>query len=159
MDNQTGDAGSKGNVSQYLTFQLAGETYSVPLHQVQEIRTYTPTTRIPNAPDYVLGVINLRGSIIAMLDLRTRLNMPPISEDEQTIVVVVNILDRTFGLRADSVSDVISISADSVHPAPKVTSDDRQRFIAGLAQAQDKVLILLDLDQVVDTDAVMPVAA
>jgi purine-binding chemotaxis protein CheW len=155
----TGKSESGASVSQYLTFQLASETYGVPLHQVQEIRTYTPTTRMPNAPDYVLGVVNLRGSIIAMVDLRTRLNMPAMGEDEQTIVVVANIRNQTCGLRADAVSDVVSIPADQIQDAPKVTAADQQAFIAGLAQVQDRVFILLDLERVIDTDEVMSLAA
>jgi purine-binding chemotaxis protein CheW len=157
--NQTAGQEGKSSTSQYLTFQLAGETYSVPLYQVQEIRTYSPTTRIPNTPHYVIGVVNLRGAIIAMIDLRARLNMESISEDEQTIVVVVNVRGQTYGLRADSVSDVIEVASNQVQEAPKVTSDDQQRFIAGLAQVQERVLILLDLDRVVGTEAELAMAA
>ena len=94
-----------------------------------------------------------------MVDLRTRLNMPAMGEDEQTIVVVVNIRNQTCGLRADAVSDVVSIPADQIQDAPKVTAADQQAFIAGLAQVQDRVFILLDLERVIDTDEVMSLAA
>ena len=144
---------------QYLAFQLGNETYGVPLLDVQEIRKYSTTTRVPNAPPYVLGVINLRGSIIAMLDLRLRLGLPPIEDDEQTIVVVVNVGGRTFGLRADSVSDVISIATDAIQDPPRLTSGDEHRFIHGLAQVNERAVILLELSAIIDVDGAARSAA
>ncbi|HSV74516.1 MAG TPA: chemotaxis protein CheW [Chthonomonadales bacterium] len=144
---------------QYLAFQLGDETYGVPLLDVQEIRKYSATTRVPNAPPYVLGVINLRGSIIAMLDLRLRLGLPPIDGDDQTIVVVVNVGGRTFGLRADSVSDVISIAADTIQDPPRLTNGDEHRFIHGLSQVNDRAVILLELSAIIEADGAARFAA
>jgi purine-binding chemotaxis protein CheW len=151
--------GSEAATSQFLAFQLGAETYGVPLLEVQEIRTYTLATPIPNTPAHVLGVINLRGAIIAVIDLRRRLGLPSISDDEQTIFMVVTIGDKTYGLRADSVSDVIEINTDSIQEAPKVMDEEKQRFISGLAQITDRVIVLLNLEEVIDIETVSKMAA
>lgn len=156
---RTENQGSDSSSHQFLAFELGSETYGVPLLEVQEIRTYSPATSIPNAPDYVLGVINLRGSIIAVIDLRTRLGMPPMNEEDQSIVVVVNFDGKTFGLRGDSVSDVVEIADDQVQPPPTITIDETKRFLSGLAQLQDRVIILLDTTMVIDIDAVSQMVA
>lgn len=144
---------------QFLAFELKNETYGIPLLEVQEIRTYTPATRIPNTPPYVVGVINLRGAIIAVVDLRLRMGLEPVTDEEQTIIVVTNIGGKTFGLRADSVSDVVRIESEQIQEAPKVADAQSQKFLAGLAQMQDKVIILLAMEEVIDIDAVMKAAA
>ena len=156
---KTEKQGSEAAASQFLAFQLGTETYGVPLLEVQEIRTYTLATPIPNTPEHVLGVINLRGAIIAVIDLRRRLGLPPISDQEQTIFMVVTIGDKTYGLRADSVSDVIEINTDSIQEAPKVMDEEKQRFISGLAQITDRVIVLLNLEQVIDIETVSKMAA
>ena len=159
IDTRGADSGERGASSQYLTFELGPETYAVPLLQVQEIRQYTPATRIPNAPSYVIGVINLRGAIIAVVDLRPRLGLPALNDEEQSIVVVANVGEKTYGLRADSVSDVTEIAHSLLQPPPVVATDAQQRFLSALAQVHDRVLILLDLSKIVDVEAIDRLAA
>ncbi|MDW8106770.1 MAG: chemotaxis protein CheW [Armatimonadota bacterium] len=143
----------------YLVFQIGNETYGVPLLQVQEIRTYTPATRVPNAPDYVLGVINLRGNIIAVIDARTRFGLPPLPNEEATVIVVAQVDGKTFGLRLDSVSDVVDIPVDQIQPTPPVASEATQRFLSGVVQVGERVVILLNLREIFDIDALQQVTA
>ena len=143
----------------YLAFQVGDETYGLTLLQVQEIRSYTPATRIPNAPPYILGVINLRGAIIAVIDLRARLGLPPLDNSDSTIVVVVNINGKTYGLRGDAVSDVIEIQLDQIQQPPVTALDESEKFISGLADVSDRVIMLLDPEKVIDVDLMSRVAA
>ncbi|OYT73702.1 MAG: chemotaxis protein CheW [Armatimonadetes bacterium JP3_11] len=147
------------NAEKYLVFQIGNETYGVPLLQVQEIRTYTPATRVPNAPDYVLGVINLRGNIIAVIDARTRFGLPPLPNEESTVVVVAQVNDKTFGLRLDSVSDVMDIPLEQIQPTPPIASEATQRFLNGVVQVGERVIILLNLREIFDIDALSQMAA
>lgn len=147
------------NTEKYLVFQIGNETYGVPLLQVQEIRTYTPATRVPNAPEYVLGVINLRGNIIAVIDARTRFGLPPLPDEESTVIVVAQVNDKTFGLRLDSVSDVIDIPLDQVQPTPPIASETTQKFLSGVVQVGERVVILLNLREIFDIDALSALAA
>ncbi|GBC93931.1 Chemotaxis protein CheW [bacterium HR15] len=143
-------ARSEAQLEKYLVFQIGNESYGMPLLQVQEIRTYTPATRVPGAPPYVLGVINLRGNIIAVLDARTRFGIEPPSEEESTVVIVAQVNGKTFGLRVDSVSDVLEVPMDEVQPPPPIASEATQRFLNGLVQVGERVLILLNLPEIFD---------
>jgi purine-binding chemotaxis protein CheW len=134
-------------------FQIGSESYGMPLLQVQEIRSYTPATRVPGAPPYVLGVINLRGNIIAVLDARTRFGIEPVPEEENTVIIVAQIEGKTFGLRVDSVSDVVDVDTTQIQPPPPVASEETQRFLNGLVQVGDRVLILLNLPEIFDLNA------
>lgn len=147
------------NTEKYLVFQIGNETYGAPLLQVQEIRTYTRATRVPNAPNYVLGVINLRGNIIAVIDARTRFGLPPLPEDESTVVVVAQVSDKVFGLRLDSVSDVMDIPLDQVQPTPPIASEATHRFLNGMVQVGERVVILLNLREIFDVDALNQMVA
>lgn len=138
------------NTEKYLVFQIGNESYAIPLLQVQEIRSYTPVTRVPNAPAYVLGVMNLRGNIIAVLDARTRFQIEPLPEDDNTVVVVVQAHGKTFGLRVDSVSDVVDVPTQQIQPPPPIASEATQKFLSGLVQMGERVLILLNLPEIFD---------
>lgn len=141
---------SESSVEKYLVFQIGAESYGMPLLQVQEIRTYTPTTRVPGAPPYVLGVINLRGNIIAVLDARARfgLELPP--DEQATVIIVAQVEGKTFGLRVDSVSDVVEVPLNEVQPPPPIASEETRRFLNGLVQVGERVLILINLPEIFD---------
>lgn len=147
------------NTEKYLVFQIGNESYAIPLLQVQEIRSFTPVTRVPNAPPYVLGVMNLRGNIIAVLDARTRFVIEPQPDEENTVVVVVQVQGKTFGLRVDSVSDVADVPVDQIQPPPPVASEATQKFLSGLVQLGDRVLILLNLPEIFDLNALSQFSA
>jgi len=134
--------------AQYLTFELGPETYAMPLLKVQEIREYSPATRLPDVPEYVVGVMSLRGVIIPVIDLRARLGFEPLADGIQPIIIVVSVRDSTCGLRADSVSDVVELSSGNLQPPPPLTGNGAARYVDALAQMSDRSIILLDLDRV-----------
>ena len=135
---------------QYLTFVLAGEEYAVDILRVQEIRGWSPVTRIPNTPDYMKGVLNLRGAIIPVVDLRERFGLPQKAYDATTVVVVlwVNADDhqRCMGVVVDAVADTCHISVDQIRPAPLMDGGIPQEYLSGLATQEEKMIIMLDID-------------
>jgi purine-binding chemotaxis protein CheW len=138
---------------QYLTFMLDGEEYGVEILGVQEIKGWEKCTQIPNTPDHVLGVINLRGSVIPVIDLRRRFGMQPREFGKLTVVIVVSLEtqdgSKIMGFVVDAVSDVYNIGADQVRPTPELDSSVDTRFVKGLATVNEKMIILLDLDHIV----------
>jgi purine-binding chemotaxis protein CheW len=142
-------ASGKGpGVQQYLTFKLAGEEYGLGILQVQEIRGWAPVTAIPHAPPWVLGVIDLRGIVVPIVDLRRRFQLEPAEFGPSTVVIVIRVgangEDRTIGLVVDAVSEVHDISENALRPLPDVGSTASRDVVSGLAQADGKTLILLD---------------
>lgn len=139
--------------SQYLTFMLDGEEYGVEILGVQEIKGWEKCTEIPNTPDYVLGVINLRGSVIPVIDLRRRFGLQPREFGKLTVVIVVALEtesgSKIMGFVVDAVSDVYNIAAAQVRPAPELDNSVDTRFVKGLATIDEKMIILLDLDHIV----------
>lgn len=134
--------------TQYLTFQLAGEQYGVDILKVQEIRGHAAATVIPNAPDYVKGVINLRGSIVPIVDLRSRLNMRA-AESADTPVAIIMMIERNrssqlVGFIVDGVSDVLNIQNDDVRPVPQLGELEHDRYLTGIARSNDELVMILD---------------
>ena len=150
MDKQA----NAGHAGQYLTFRLGGEEYGVEILRVQEIKGFSTATPIPNTPPHVLGVMNLRGTIIPVLDLRARLGMPKADATAFSVIVVVRVSARVVGVVVDAVSDVLDIPADDVQPAPELGASVDTRFIQGLARTGDKLVLLLALDAVFAADEV-----
>ena len=145
---------SNEGTSQFLTFILAGEEYGVEILRVQEIRSWEEPTEIPNTPDYVLGVINLRGTVVPIVDLRRRFNLDNIDFDKTTVVVVVKVKhhkgERTMGLVVDAVSDVYDIQPDQIQPSPDFGGIVSTEFVQGLAKIDEKMIILLELDLLIN---------
>lgn len=139
--------------AQYLTFMLAGEEYGVEILGVQEIKGWDRSTEIPNTPDYVLGVINLRGAVIPVIDLRRRFGMETREFTKLTVVIVVRVDtddgEKTVGLVVDAVSDVYNIDASDVKPAPDFGTSVDTRFMKGLASVDEKMIILLEVKHIV----------
>lgn len=139
---------------QVLCFTLAGESYGIPILKVREIQGQAPITRIPKAPDYMPGVINLRGSIVPIIELRKRFRLGKAEEGVRPVIVIVEVQGRTLGMRVDSVSDVLDLDSDQIKPPPEWGTEGNlgREYIAGLAtvavaEQEDSMLILLDLDQ------------
>lgn len=139
---------------QVLCFALAGESYGIPILKVREIQGQAPITRIPKAPDYMPGVINLRGSIVPIIELRKRFNLGQPEDGIRPVIVIVEVQGRTLGMRVDAVSDVLDLEAEQVKPPPEWGADGHigREYIAGLAtvpagEGAESMLILLDLDQ------------
>lgn len=137
--------------SQQLTFSLADEEYGVDILAVREIRSWTRVTRIPQTPDYVLGVLNLRGAIVPVVDMRVKFKMPEVRYDSFTVVVVLRIAGRVIGLVVDAVSDVVGFGVSQVKPAPQLGSLVDGSFIAGLATQDDRMVLLLDIEKLLST--------
>ena len=145
---------AKADETQYLTFQLAGEFYGVDILKVQEIRGWTPATVIPNAPAYVKGVINLRGSIVPVIDLRLRLNMPTAEYTDATVVIILSVAreghQQTVGLVVDSVSDVLNIADGEIRAVPKINELEQAQYLAGIASQDEELVLVLDANLLFD---------
>jgi purine-binding chemotaxis protein CheW len=136
------------DTQQYLTFTLGNEEYGVPILTVQEIKGYVPATPIPRTPAYIKGVMDLRGIIMPVLDLRVKFGMPSAEYDQFTVIIVVKVKNKMLGLVVDAVSDVLSVKSGELQEAPEFGGQVDTRFIQGLAKAGEKLVVLLDLDQV-----------
>ena len=144
----------EAGTDQYLTFMLADEEYGVDILRVQEIRGWDGATAIPNAPDYVLGVVNLRGVVVPIFDLRKRFNLDKVEFNSETVTVVVKVEhdkgERTIGMVVDGVSDVYNITAENINSAPEVGGSVSMEFIKGLATVNNQMIILLDVDELIN---------
>jgi purine-binding chemotaxis protein CheW len=135
------------NGTQFLTFHLGEELYGVDILRVQEIKGYTAVTRIPNMPAHIKGVVNLRGTIVPIIELRTKFGMPTITYTAFTVIIVVVVRDKVMGLVVDSVSDVLNIEKKDIQPAPQFGSKLDVSFINGIGKSGDKLVALLDMDR------------
>lgn len=141
---------------QMLTFVLGDETYGVDILKVQEIRGWAPVTRVPQSSHHVLGVLNLRGSIVPIVDLRMRLNFENAEYNAVTVIIVMSIQSATgrrdVGVVVDAVSDVVDVRLDHVKPSPELSNYGRSEYIQGLATIADRMVMLLDIDNLVGPD-------
>jgi purine-binding chemotaxis protein CheW len=135
-----------------LAFRLGEEEYGVDILMVQEIREHDAATRIANAPDYIRGVVNLRGVIVPIVDLRLRFGLGAREHVASGVVIVLNIADRVIGMLVDSVSDVISLGADEIRPAPRMGTGLDKDFLLGIGTIEGRMLILLDIERLMSSD-------
>ncbi len=138
-------------VSQYLTFTLGSEEYGVDILRVQEIRGWQTVTRVPNTPKFLLGVLNLRGTIVPIIDMRMRFSLDKVEYTSITVIVVLSVISdhgtHVFGVVVDSVSDVLDVKKDDVRPTPEMGCTVNTEFINGLATVGDQLVTLLDIDK------------
>ena len=134
------------NGGEFLTFRLGAEEYGIDILRVQEIRSYEAPTRIANAPAFIKGVVNLRGVIVPIVDLRVKLGCDTVEYNEFTVVIVLNVAGRVVGAVVDSVSDVLELAQDAVKPAPELASSVDTSFITGIGNVGDRMLILMDIE-------------
>lgn len=132
---------------EYLTFRLDREEYGIDILKVQEIRGYEPPTRIANAPNFIKGVVNLRGTIVPIVDMRLKFNCSKVEYDSFTVVIILNLRSRIVGIVVDSVSDVMELPAESLKAAPDVESVIGNDSVLGLGSLGDRMLILLDIEK------------
>src|SRR5471030_22099 len=138
--------------SEFLAFQLGEEEYGIDIQKVQEIRAYEPVTRMANALPYVKGVVNLRGIIVPIIDMRIKLELGEPTYDHLTVVIILNIAGRTIGMVVDRVSDVITLTADQIKPAPDMGSAVSTDYLVGLGTIEDRMLVLVDIDRLMTSD-------
>ena len=132
---------------EYLTFRLDQEEYGIDILKVQEIRSYEPPTRIANAPNFIKGVVNLRGTIVPIVDMRLKFNCAKAEYDAFTVVIILSLRNRIVGIVVDSVSDVMELPAESLKAAPDVDSMIDSGSVLGLGSLADRMLILLDIEK------------
>jgi purine-binding chemotaxis protein CheW len=133
---------------QFLTFRIDAEEYGIDILKVQEIRSYEPPTRVANAPEFVKGVVNLRGVIVPIVDLRIRLGQKA-EYTPFTVVIVLNVIGRVVGIVVDSVSDVLELQAGEIKEPPQVGAAIDTRFITGLGKIGERMLILMDIESMI----------
>lgn len=143
---------------EYLTFRLDQEEYGIDILKVQEIRGYEQPTRIANAPAFIKGVVNLRGTIVPIVDMRLKFNCAQADYNSFTVVIILNLRDRVVGIVVDSVSDVMELSAENIRSAPDVESAIDNGCILGLGSVGERMLILLDIEKLM-SNADMGLAA
>ncbi len=145
-------------IREFLAFKLGSEEYGMDILRVQEIRSYEQPTRMANTPAYILGVVNLRGVIVPIIDMRIKFNLEQVSYDTFTVVIVLNIGTQVVGMVVDGVSDVISLTADQLRPVPEFSSTIGSDHLLAIGSVQDRMLILLDIEKLM-TSAEMGLVA
>lgn len=137
--------------SEYLTFTLGSEEYAIDILRVQEIRGYDQVTAIANSPAFIKGVINLRGAIVPIIDLRIKFNLPVVTYDQFTVVIILNVMKRIIGVVVDSVSDVIALAHGAIKPPPEFGSTFNTEYLMGLATVEERMLILVDIERLMSS--------
>ena len=136
---------------QYLTLRLGSEEYAIDILRVQEIRSYEEPTRMVNAPSFIKGVINLRGVIVPIVDLRLKLNISKVEYDDFTVVIILIVRGTVIGAVVDAVSDVVTLTSQSIKAAPQFDTAIDARFITGLANVGDRMLIVMNMEALLST--------
>ena len=147
MNSNVTELHANSPAGEFLAFTLGQEEYGIDIQKVSEIRSYETPTRIANAPEFVKGVVNLRGIIVPIVDMRIKFNLGTPSYDQFTVVIILNIGHRVVGMVVDSVSDVTILTPEQVKPAPEITSTLNTEYIVGLGTIDERMLILVDIDR------------
>jgi purine-binding chemotaxis protein CheW len=147
-------SGSGEELLQLVSFNIGSEEFGVDILKVQEINRMVEITKVPQAPHYVEGVINLRGKVIPIVDLRKRFNLEVREYDKNTRIVVVDIGGNIMGMVVDSVSEVLRLPASTIEPPPDIVTGVNSEYIKGVAKLEDRLLIFLDLSKVIDVEEV-----
>lgn len=134
-------------VNEFLTFRLGEEEYGIEILKVQEIRGYDSITQIANAPEFIKGVVNLRGVIVPIIDMRIKFGLRNVDYNQFTVVIILNVANRVIGIVVDSVSDVISLDAGQIRPTPGMGAVIDTEYIRGLGTVDERMLILIDIEK------------
>lgn len=149
----------KDQVLQWVTFRLDEETYGINVMQVQEVLRYTEIAPVPGAPDYVLGIINLRGNVVTVIDTRKRFGLMPGDITDNTRIVIIEAEKQVIGILVDSVAEVVYLRASEVETAPNVGNEETAKFIQGVANRDKELLILIDLNKLLSEEEWMDVSS
>jgi purine-binding chemotaxis protein CheW len=139
-------------VSQWVTFRLGDEIYGIDVLQVQEVLRITEISPVPGAPHYVLGIINLRGNVVTVIDARNRFGLPPKETDDASRIIVVDAFDKVVGLLVDNVSEVAYVPNSQIEVGPNVGADDGNKFVSGVSNRDGDLLIMVDLAKLINTE-------
>lgn len=149
----TNDAVDKNDqVLQWVTFKLEAETYGINVMQVQEVLRYTEIAPVPGAPSYVLGIINLRGNVVTVIDTRSRFGLQSAEVTDNTRIVIIEAEKQVIGILVDSVAEVVYLRASEIDVAPNVGNDESAKFIQGVSNRDGELLILVDLNKLLTDD-------
>lgn len=155
---QAADAGND-EILQYVTFRLAEETYGINVMMVQEVLRYTEIAPVPGAPDYVLGIINLRGNVVTVIDTRLRFGLEPSEVTDATRIMIIEAEQQVIGIMVDSVAEVVYLKQSEVETAPNVGNEETARFIQGVCNKNNELLILVELNKLMTEEEWSEVAA
>ncbi len=144
--------GTDDPVLQWVTFRLDNETYGINVMQVQEVLRYTEIAPVPGAPAYVLGIINLRGNVVTVIDTRQRFGLPPAEVTDNTRIVIIEADRQVVGVLVDSVAEVVYLRQSEIETAPNVGNEESAKFIQGVCNKNDELLILVDLEKMLTED-------
>ena len=137
---------------QWVTFKLQEETYGINVMQVQEVLRYTDIAPVPGAPDYVMGIINLRGNVVTVIDTRARFGLPPSEVTDNSRIVIIESERQVIGIMVDSVAEVVYLKQSEIDTAPNVGTDESAKFIQGVSNRDGELLILVDLNKLLSDD-------
>ena len=143
---------SEDPVLQWVTFHLAGETYGVNVMQVQEVLRYTEIAPVPGAPHYVIGIINLRGNVVTVIDTRNRFGLTPGELTDNTRIVIIEAEKNVVGILVDSVAEVVYLKQSEIETAPNVGNEESAKFIQGVCHKNNELLILIELDKLISDE-------
>ncbi|MDP5134894.1 chemotaxis protein CheW [Rheinheimera baltica] len=139
-------------VLQWVTFKLQEETYGINVMQVQEVLRYTEIAPVPGSPDYVLGIINLRGNVVTVIDTRSRFGLEPAEVTDNSRIVIIEAEKQVIGILVDSVAEVVYLKSSEIDTAPNVGTDESARFIQGVSNREGELLILVDLNKLLSDE-------
>ncbi len=152
LKNKAAQGAEDDEILQWVTFRLASETYGVNVMQVQEVLRYTEIAPVPGAPHYVLGIINLRGNVVTVIDTCQRFGLPPIEVTDSTRIVIIEANQQVIGILVDSVAEVVYLRASEIEIAPNVGNEESAKFIQGVTHRDGELLILVDLNKLLDEE-------
>lgn len=150
--NNTAEDNEKDPIIQWVTFKLDNETYGINVMQVQEVLRMTEIAPVPGAPDYVLGIINLRGNVVTVMDTRKRFGLVPTETDDQTRIIIVEAQGNVVGILVDSVAEVVYLRESEIEAAPNVGNDESSKYIQGVCSRDENLLILVDINKLLSVD-------
>jgi purine-binding chemotaxis protein CheW len=152
-------SGANDPLSQWVTFFLDNEKYGIKVMQVQEVLRMTEIAPVPGAPHYVLGIINLRGNVVTVIDSRKRFGLPDQEPDDSTRIVIIEAGDNVVGILVDSVAEVVDLRASEIESAPNVGTDESSKYIQGVSSQEKELLILVDVDKLLTDEEWQEVAS
>ncbi|OUS23328.1 chemotaxis protein CheW ['Osedax' symbiont bacterium Rs2_46_30_T18] len=154
--NQAAETQHNSEGQQYLSFVLDAEEYGIDILRVQELRGWTPVTPVPDMPEYIKGVLNLRGAIVPVVDLRKRFGLPEKDYGPTTVVIVIKVdsgtKERIMGIIVDAVAETYTLTQDQIQPPPQIGGGISSEFITGLVAQEEKMIVLMDIDELMNSD-------
>ena len=146
-------------ILQWVTYHLADEVFGINVMQVQEVLRLTEIAPVPGTPSYVLGIINLRGNVVTVIDTRQRFNLPSIEPDDSARIIIIEVAGNVVGMLVDKVTEVVYLHQSEIDSAPNISSDDNSRFIQGVCSRDKSLLILVDVNKLLSDDEIADAAS